>query len=186
MNILHIDSSIQGDASASRQLSAAIADRLRRAHPDADYRHRDLIEAPTPHLTLDTVMAGDNDLLAEFLAADTVVIGAPLYNFTIPSQLKAWFDHVIVAGRTFQYGVEGPVGLVPDKRVIVAVARGGVYAEGSPYAPYEHAETLMRVLLGFIGVTRPEFVVAEGLKLGDEPRAAALAAASAQVEALAA
>lgn len=186
MNILHIDSSIQGDASDSRSLSAAIAERLRRAHPDAGYVHRDLVAAPPPHLTLDTVIAGDSELLAEFLASDTVVIGAPLYNFSMASQLKAWFDHIVVAGRTFQYGADGPVGLVGDKRVFVAMTRGGVYSEGSPYAPYEHAETLMRVLLGFIGVTAPVFVVAEGLKLGEEARAAALGAASARIEALAA
>lgn len=187
MNILHLDSSIQGDGSASRALSAAIAHRLRACRPDADYAYRDLAADPLPHLTTDRIGDAEGErALAAFLAADTIVIGAALYNFTLPTQLKAWIDRIVVAGRTFRYGAEGVEGLAGGKRVIVALARGGVYAAGSPFAAHEHGETLLRSLLGFIGIADPEFVIAEGLALGPESRAAAIRAAMSSIEALAA
>ena len=108
-------------------------------------------------------------MLEEFLGADTVVIGAPMYNFTIPSQLKAWIDRIAVAGKTFRYTENGPEGLVGDKRVIIALARGGIYSEGSPARALEHLESYLRGLFNFVGI-EPEFVVADGL--GIEPRAA--------------
>ena len=107
-------------------------------------------------------------MLDEFLAADVVVIGAPMYNFTVPSQLKAWIDRIAIAGKTFHYTANGPEGLVKDKRVIIALARGDFYGEGAPAAPLEHLETYLRGLFNFIGV-EPEFVSADGL--GDQPRA---------------
>jgi FMN-dependent NADH-azoreductase len=187
MNILHLDSSIQGDKSASRALSAAIATRLRAEHPDAGYAYRDLTAEPLPHLTLGAIGDADGEAtLGEFLAADIVVIGAALYNFTVATQLKAWIDRIVVAGRTFRYGETGPVGLAGGKRVIVALARGGIYSGESPFAAHEHAETLLRSLFGFIGITDPEFVVAEGLAYGPDQREAAIGGAMAQVAALAA
>ena len=118
--------------------------------------------------------ASSQAALQEFLEADVVVIGAPMYNFTIPTQLKAWLDRILVAGKTFRYSEKGPEGLAGGKRVIVAVSRGGVYGAGTPAAAAEHAETYLRVVLGFVGITDPEFIIAEGIALGADQRAAAL------------
>ncbi|WP_343518676.1 NAD(P)H-dependent oxidoreductase [Sphingomonas sp.] len=177
MKLLHIDSSIQGAGSASRAVSAAVAERLRAEHPALAASYRDLAAEPLPHLTLDVL--GDpmaNAELQAFLAADVVVIGAGFYNFTIPSQLKVWLDRIMIAGQTFSYGPDGPQGLAGNKRVIVALARGGFYGEGAPAAGFEHGETYLKAVFGFIGIT-PEFVVAEGLAMGDEAREAAMAGA---------
>ena len=116
-------------------------------------------------------------MLDEFLAADIVVIGAPLYNFTISRQLKAWIDRILVAGRTFRYGTGGAEGLVGHKRVIVAVARGGFHGPGTPYAPSEHAESYLRAVLAFIGVSDPEIIVAEGIAVWPDHRDRALTGA---------
>jgi FMN-dependent NADH-azoreductase len=129
--------------------------------------YRDLAADPLPHLTLDAF--ADSSVLDEFLAADTVVIGAPMYNFTLPTQLKAWIDRLAIAGKTFRYTENGPEGLVKGKRVIVALARGGFYNEGSPTAALEHLETYLRGVFNFIGV-EPEFVAADGLAIGPEQR----------------
>lgn len=182
MNLLHIDSSIQGETSASRTLSAAAIARLKAAHPSATVTYRDLAANPLSHLTL-ADMAGEKPVLDEFLAADVVVIGVAFYNFAIPSQLKAWIDRVVVSGRTFSYGPEGSKGLVGGKRVILAIARGGFYAAGGPL---EHAETYLRGVLGFIGVTDPEVIVADGVVTGEEARATAMARALEQAGKLAA
>ena len=123
MTILHLDSSITGEASVSRQLSAAIVDQLTARDPDAGVVRRDLVATPLSHLTLGG--SGDADVLDEFLAADTVVIGAPMYNFSVASQLMAWIDRIAVAGKTFRYTESGPEGLAGGKRVIVAISRGG-------------------------------------------------------------
>jgi FMN-dependent NADH-azoreductase len=178
MRLLHLDSSIQGASSASRAISATIADQLRSAVPNLGLVYRDLTTAPLPHLTLDAVGSPQStEILEEFLAADIIVIGTPLYNFTIPGQLKAWIDRILVVNQTFRYTESGPEGLAGDKRVIVALARGGVYSAGSPFAPFEHAETLLRGVLAFIGISQPEFIIAEGLALGDEARQASIAQA---------
>ena len=121
-------------------------------------------------------------MLEEFLAADTVVIGAPMYNFSVPSQLKAWIDRIAVAGKTFQYGANGPEGLAGDKRVIVAVSRGGFYEAGNSF---EHVEAYLKPMFNFLGV-EPEFVRAEGTAVGPEQRDAGLAKGLAEVERLAA
>ena len=113
----------------------------------------------------------------EFLAADIVVLGAPMYNFTLPSQLKAWIDRIVVAGKTFKYGAQGPEGLAGNKRVIVAISRGGFYGPGTPAAVGEHLETYLRWVFGFIGVKNPEFIFADGIQMGPEYRAKALAGA---------
>ena len=186
MTLLHIDSSILGDDSASRQVSAAIVARLRALDPALAVVYRDLAAAPLSHLggaqvaarfgapvedeTIKAQVAHDDVVLGEFLAADTIVIGAPMYNFALPSQLKAWIDRIIVAGKTFRYGESGPVGLAVDKRVIVALSRGNVYGPGAPAAAFEHAESYLRTVFAFIGVTRLEFVTAEGLRISPEHR----------------
>lgn len=178
MKVLHLDSSILGPASASRAVSAAIIEQLRSAEPAIEVTYRDLAAAPLSHLTLD-VMGGPEALavLDEFLAADVVVIGAAFYNFTIPTQLKAWIDRILVAGATFRYTERGPEGLAGGKRVIVGMARGGVYTNDAPWAPFEHGESLLRTVLGFMGIHDPEFIIAEGLKLGEEERRISLDAA---------
>jgi FMN-dependent NADH-azoreductase len=116
-------------------------------------------------------------VLEEFLAADIVVLGAPMYNFTIPSQLKAWIDRVVVAGKTFKYSAAGPEGLAGNKRVIMAISRGGFYGAGTPAAVAEHLETYLRVVFGFIGIKNPEFIFADGIQVGPEHREKALAGA---------
>ena len=177
MTILHIDSSITGEASVSRQVSSAIVAALTAGDSAATVIRRDLAEQPLPHLTLDAF--ADRSVLDEFLAADTVVIGAPMYNFTLPTQLKAWLDRVLIAGETFRYTAEGPEGLAGNKRVIVALARGGFYGADAPARALEHLETYLRTAFGFIGI-EPEFVVADGIATGPEAREAALTQALAQ------
>ena len=163
MTILHIDSSITGDQSASRTITRSIVEQL----TDGDVIYRDLVSEPLPHLTLDAF--ADSSVLDEFQASDTVVIGAPMYNFTLPTQLKAWLDRILVAGKTFRYTETGPEGLAGGKRVIVALARGGFYDAGSPAASLEHLETYLRGVFNFIGI-EPEFVAADGLAVGPEQR----------------
>lgn len=193
MKLLHVDGSILGPHSVSRTVSAAIVDRLRAQHPGLDVIYRDLAGTPLPHLS-GAVLAGaqpnatntpdvqhdvelGRQVLEEFLAADIVVIGAPLYNFTLSSQLKAWIDRILVAGVTFRYGPTGAEGLAGGKRVIAVVSRGGLYGPGTPAAAAEHAETYLRTVLAFIGITAPEVIVAEGIALGPEARERALAGA---------
>jgi FMN-dependent NADH-azoreductase len=171
VTILHIDSSISGENSASRALTRSIVNRLARTGGDDRIVYRDLAAEPIAHLTLDAF--ADSSVLDQFLAADTLVIGAPMYNFTLPSQLKAWLDRIVVAGRTFRYTAEGPEGLVKGKRVIVALARGGIYDKGSPAAALEHLETYLRGIFNFIGI-EPEFVAADGLAISPEQREASI------------
>ena len=192
MKLLHIDSSVLGPHSVSRQVSAAIVDRLRQATPDLEVTYRDLTTMPLAHLTgshlaagqgavpeaaLQQDLAAGQAVLEEFLAADIVVLGAPMYNFTIPSQLKAWIDRVLVAGKTFKYSAAGVEGLAGNKRVIVAISRGGFYGAGTPAAVGEHLETYLRWVFGFIGVQNPEFISADGIQVGPEHREKALAGA---------
>jgi FMN-dependent NADH-azoreductase len=180
MNLLHIDSSALGTRSVSRELSAAIVAAFADRHPDLHVISRDLAAAPlgdwSPGHAEDAV-------LEEFLAADVVVIGAPMYNFGIPSQLKAWIDRICVAGRTFRYDAGGPVGLAGGKRVVIASARGGRYAEGAA-AAFDFQEPYLRKVFGFLGITDVEVIRAEGLALDEDHRAQALAAARDAVTAL--
>ncbi len=180
MTILKIDSSITGDNSVSRILTKRIVEQLRAADPQARVIERDLVAEPLDHLTL--AAFADSTVLDEFLAADTVVIGAPMYNFSAPSQLKAWIDRIAIAGRTFRYTANGPEGLAGDKRVIVALSRGGFYEDGNVF---EHLETYLKGVLGFLGIA-PEFVRADGIAIGPEQREAAIASGLSEVEALAA
>ncbi len=171
MTILHIDSSITGEQSASRAISRSIVDQLRARDPGAQVVYRDFAAAPLPHLTLDAM--ADTSALDEFLVADTIVVGAPMYNFTLPTQLKAWIDRILVAGKTFRYTESGPEGLAGGKRVIVALARGGNYAKDSAAASLEHLETYLTAVFAFIGV-EPEFVIADGLNMSTEQRATSI------------
>jgi FMN-dependent NADH-azoreductase len=171
VTILHIDSSINGENSASRAITGSIVDQLKSAQWGEAVAYRDLGASPLPHLTLDAF--ADSSVLDEFLAADVIVIGAPMYNFTLPTQLKAWIDRIVIAGRTFRYTENRPEGLAGGRRVIIALARGGIYSEGSPAAALEHLETYLRGVFNFIGI-EPEFVVAEGLNLSPENRTIAI------------
>jgi FMN-dependent NADH-azoreductase len=193
MKLLHIDSSVLGPHSVSRKVSAAIVDRLRQATPGLQIVYRDLTATPLSHLsgshlaaaqgvpasdaTLQQELAAGQAVLNEFLAADIAVLGAPMYNFTIPSQLKAWIDRIVVAGKTFKYGAQGAEGLAGNKRVIIAISRGGFYGAGTPAAALEHLETYLRGVFGFIGVANPEFIFADGVQVGPEHREKALASA---------
>ena len=200
MNLLHLDSSILGANSVSRVLSAATVARLKVATSDLHVTYRDLAASPVSHLSgaylagqsaevqHDQAMQEDlqlgGEVLEEFLAADIVVIGVALYNFTVSSQLKAWVDRVLVAGKTFRYGEKGAEGLAGNKRVILAVARGGFYGPGTPHHAYEHAESFLRTVLGFIGIHDPGVVVAEDIAIGPEQRGASVRAAMERIATL--
>jgi len=168
VTILHLDSSINGENSASRAISRSIVEQIKTAQWGEQVVYRDLAANPLPHLTLDAF--ADTSVLDEFLAADTIVIGAPMYNFTLPTQLKTWIDRIAIAGKTFRYTESGPEGLVGDKRVIIGLARGGFYDEGSPAAGFEHLKTYLRAVFNFIGI-EPEFVAADGLAISPDQRA---------------
>ncbi|NTJ65920.1 FMN-dependent NADH-azoreductase [Agrobacterium rhizogenes] len=202
MNILHLDSSILGAFSASRDLSAAILDRLVALNPDAKVTYCDLDAQPPLHLSSahiavfqgapvdDAALGADlgtgGAYIEELFAADIIVIGAPMYNFTISTQLKSWIDRVVVSGKTFQYGANGPESLLPSgKKVFLASTRGGAYGEGSPAASLEHHESYLRGVLGFIGLTDVTVVRAEGLAMGDDAKAASIAQAKDQIAVLA-
>ena len=174
MTTLHIDSSINGENSASRAISGAIVGKLAKSNWGEQIVYRDLAAEPLPHLTLEAF--ADSSILDEFLGADVVVIGAPMYNFTLSSQLKSWVDRILVAGKTFRYTADGPEGLASGKRVIVALARGGFYQPGSPAAGLEHLESYLHGIFNFIGI-EPEFVAADGLNMGPEQRAESIGAA---------
>ena len=200
MKLLHLDSSILGDNSVSRTLSAAVVARLRETSPGLEMTYRDVAAELIPHLSgaylagqsadvqhdqaMQENLALGGRILEEFLAADIVVIGVALYNFTVPSQLKAWVDRVLVAGKTFRYTDHGAEGLAGGKHVILAVARGGAYSPGTPHAGFEHAETYLRTVFGFIGITNLDVIVAEGLAFGPEPRRRAVEAALERIAAL--
>ncbi|CAN5265250.1 FMN-dependent NADH-azoreductase [soil metagenome] len=192
MKLLHIDSSITGENSVSRQLTASIVAQITASNPSLPTIRRDLATDPLGHFDL-AALPGEGSpaaiesaaVLEEFLAADIVVIGAPMYNFTVPTQLKAWIDRILVVGRTFRYTAEGPEGLATGKRVIIAISRGGFYGAGTPAAALEHLETYLTGVFAFIGIV-PEFVIAEGIAVGPEQRATAIAQADETILALAA
>jgi FMN-dependent NADH-azoreductase len=182
MKLLHIDSSALGGYSVSRQLTADIVAELKRSTPDAAVHYHDLAAQPLPHWTpvadaSDPAAVLGNQLLEEFLAADVVVIGAPMYNFAISSSLKAWLDRILVAGKTFRYTANGPEGLAGGKRVIVASSRGGFYGKDAPAAAMDFQEPYLRAVFAFIGINEVEFVRAEGIAVGEEQKLAALASA---------
>jgi len=185
MKVLQIDSSILGSHSASRALTADIVARLQADHPGASVVRYDLDAQPLPHLSSGSLAASDatevaraERVLSDLFAADVIVIGAPMYNFSIPSTLKAWIDRVAVAGKTFRYTAAGPEGLVKGKRAILAITQGGVHQLGGAS---EHQESYLRFVLGFIGITEVEVVRAQGLAMSAEHRAQALAKARANL-----
>lgn len=194
MNILHLDSSIQGDASISRRLSRAIVARLRQLERSASVLHRDLALAPIPQFapgalrnpserTVQEVADARvlSTVLDEVMAADVIVIGAPMYNFSLPTQLKSWLDAIVVPGRTFRYEQGGVKGFLGDKRVIVGSSRGGFYGPDSPLAEAEHQESLLLSLLGFLGIVDIHVFRAEGMRMGEEAARRGIAAALEQI-----
>jgi FMN-dependent NADH-azoreductase len=198
-SLLVINSSAAREGSVSRTLVEETVSRLLEGSPFAEVVRRDLGDTPIPHLTTQT-LAGvrgvpstaaekrarelSDELIAELRAADTIVIGAPMYNFGITTSLRAWFDHVLRAGETFSYSEAGPKGLLAGRRVIVIESRGGLYSEG-PAAAVDFQEPYLRHLLGFIGITDVTFVHAEKIGYGPEARAAAMAQAKIRIASLA-
>ncbi|MET0542733.1 MAG: FMN-dependent NADH-azoreductase [Variovorax sp.] len=197
--LLHVDSSVLGTHSVSRQLTAELVADYLAAHPATTVDYLDLaVDAPS-HFDTNSIgsrgaqaeptdvqrreNAISEKLVTQFLAADVVVIGAPLYNFSVPTQLKAWIDRLAQPGRTFKYGDKGPVGLAGGKTVIVVSTRGGMYSTSDVGQSMEHQESYLKVVFGFFGVTDVRFVRAEGLAMGDAPKAAAIEAARVQIDA---
>jgi len=195
-HILAIHSSAAGEGAASRLLVEETVDRLRAANPAASVTWRDLGASPVPHLTTATLAgvrgepataaelasrALSDALIAELRAADTIVMGVPMYNFGVPTGLRAWFDHVLRAGETFRYSAAGPEGLLGGKRVIVIEARGGYYSDG-PAQAIDFQEPYVRHLFAFVGITDVEFVRVEKIGFGPEARTAAIAGARARLE----
>ncbi|MGF7192288.1 FMN-dependent NADH-azoreductase [Robbsia andropogonis] len=191
MKILHLDSSILGEASASRVLSAALVEQLHSRFPDAQITHRDLAAAPIAHLdgaiaagfrqpgtvAADAAVRAEHalseTLVSELLDSEVIVLGVPMYNFSVPSQLKAWLDRIAQPGRTFRYTENGPVGLSGDKTVLVASTRGGMYSSG-PAGVMDHQESYLRAFFGFIGIQRVHFARAELLTKGAELRSTSM------------
>lgn len=199
MKLLHVDSSILGSYSVSRQLSAEIVAEWRKNRPDTTVEYLDLALNAPNHFGADAIAvkgiaqpepteaqraenAVSEQLVSQFLAADVIVIGAPFYNFSIPTQLKAWIDRLAQPGRTFTYTDKGPKGLATGKTVIVASTRGGAYSTSEGGQAMEHQESYLKVVFGFFGVTDVRIVRAEGLAMGEAPKAAALSAARADME----
>ena len=185
MKLLHLDTSALGANSVTRELSAAIVARWQAAVPGLTVEYRDLDTNPLPHLTgavlsgTDAAAKAEGDaIMDQFLASDVIVIGAPMYNFGIPSTLKAWIDRVAVAGKTFHYTENGPEGLATGKKLIVASGRGGIYGDSSPA---DFQEAYLRHTLGFLGVTDVEFVRAEGVAYSPQHRTDAMAGAHASI-----
>lgn len=200
MKLLHVDSSILGSYSVSRQLSADIVAEWRKNRPDTTVEYLDLAVNAPNHFSADAIAikgvaqpepteaqraenALSEKLVSQFLASDVIVIGAPFYNFSIPTQLKAWIDRLAQPGRTFTYTEKGPTGLATGKTVIVASTRGGAYSTSEGGQAMEHQESYLKVVFGFFGITDVRIVRAEGLAMGDAPKAAAISAARADLEA---
>lgn len=189
MKLLHLDSSIMGDNSYSRKLTREIVDRLTAQHPDLEVTYRDLNTNPVPMMsstsfTDEADKTLGNAVLDQFLQSDIIVIGAPMYNFGVPVQVKAWIDRVAVNGKTFRYTENGPVGLAGGKRVIVASSRGGIYSSAAA-APMDHQENYLKTVFAFMGVTDVTFVRAEGVNMRPDGAAKGLTAARTTIAALA-
>lgn len=201
MKLLHVDSSITGDNSASRKLTQQIVAAWTAKHSDTEVEYLDLVAQAPNHFTMAAMAprtgqteglsaeqtaenAVSEQLVSQFLAADVIVIGAPFYNFSIPSQLKAWIDRLAQPGRTFRYTATGPEGLAKGKTVIIASSRGGLYSTSEAGQSMEHQESYLKVVLGFFGITDVRFVRAEGLGMGPEAVASAFASAANDVKAV--
>ncbi|TCQ81585.1 FMN-dependent NADH-azoreductase [Pseudomonas sp. JUb52] len=201
MKLLHIDSSIMGNASVTRELSAAVVAAIQADRPDVRVTYRDLATEEISHLS-GPIAAGfrqpsqadvapealaqhqlSEALVTEFLASDVLVIGAPMYNFSVPTQLKAWLDRIAQVNRTFKYTDRGPIGLTRDKYIVVVSARGGFYADGS-FQDMDFQERYLRAFFAFLGVKDVEFVRAEGTSRGDAVRQAGIESASSSIRAI--
>ena len=197
-NILFVSSSPSGWNSYSHQFASHIVDDLKARHPGAKVVVRDLARDPLPHVDAAFVtgralppekrspaeakaLALSDILLAELEAADVVVFAAPMYNFSVPSSLKAWIDHVVRPGRAFSYSEKGPQGLLKGKKAVAVVARGGIYSEG-PAQRLDFQESYLRAVLGFIGITNVHVVRVEGVGMGEQALKSAVASAKAQSE----
>lgn len=191
--LLHIDSSARFTGSITRELSAAYAQQWQAKNPGGRVIRRDLASDTLPHINeallgayftpadqrsaeQQGIIALSDKLVDELIAADTLVIGIPMYNFAPPSAFKAWIDHICRAGRTFKYGENGPVGLLSGKRAVVILSRGGVYSEG-PAQVFDFQGTYIKSVLGFIGITDVELVIAEGVSMGEDKTKQAVAQA---------
>ncbi len=202
MKLLHIDSSILAGNSVSRALTHQIVEQWRASHPATSVDYLDLAVNAPSHLDTNSIgfrappqasaltprqieeNAISEKLVSQFLAADVVVIGAPLYNFGIPTQLRAWIDRIAQPGRTFGYNDKGPFGLAGGKTVVIASSRGGVYSTSEGGRAMEHQESYLQTVLGFLGVTDVRFVRAEGVAMGEVAKSAALATAAVEIRAL--
>ncbi|TFL13620.1 FMN-dependent NADH-azoreductase [Pusillimonas caeni] len=202
--LLHIDSAITGDASVSRELTRRIVDHYVDTQADIEVQYLDLAAQAPSHLSADSlgfrlppdaaelsdIQRRENQrseaLISQFLEADVVVVGAPMYNFTIPSQLKAWIDRLAQAGRTFKYTENGSVGLAGGKRVIVASSRGGAYSSSEQGRALEHQESYLETIFGFFGITDVQFVRAEGVNMGADAKQNAMNKAIGSITELAA
>lgn len=201
-NILVVTSSPRGEASLSTKVATELAEKLHAALPGSTVTTRDLVANPLPHIAPDyaagiyipaeqrtaaqaEVVGVSDATLDDLFAADHVILATGLINFSISSTLKSWVDHISRSGRTFQYGANGPEGLVQGKKVYIVLASGGVYSEG-PAAPLDFAVPYLKSLLAFLGMTDVEVIRVEGVGMGEDAIKAALAKAEAQVEAIAA
>jgi FMN-dependent NADH-azoreductase len=204
MKLLHIDSSILNANSVSRQLTKDTVTQWVSTHPGTTVEYLDLAVSTPSHLSAESLgfrmPAGATDLtdgqkrenavsealVSQFLAADVIVVGAPLYNFSIPSQLKSWIDRIAQVGRTFKYTETGPQGLAGGKTVIVASTRGGVYSTSEGGRAMEHQESYLQTVFGFLGITDVRFVRAEGVAMGEVKKAEAMTEAANSIAKLAA
>ncbi len=200
MNILHLDASASKHAeSHTRRLSARLVDQLTAANDAATVVYHDLADMKLPHIdttirdawapegerdaSLEELATRSKTLVTELQAADTIIVGSPMYNFSVPSTLKAWIDHVAIAGQTFRYTDSGPEGLLADKKAYLILSSGGVYSEG-PAASSDHLDTYLRTVLAFLGVTDITTIRAEGVAYGPEQEEAAMQQAYSQIQAL--
>lgn len=198
--LLHIDSSARYTGSLTRQLSAAYVEQWQAKNAGGKVVQRDLASNILPHITeamigayftpadqrsaeQQAIIAESDKLVDELIAADTLVIGVPMYNFAPPSAFKAWVDHISRVGRTFSYGANGPTGLLTGKRAIVILSSGGVYSEG-PAQPLDFNGTYIRSVLGFLGITDVELITAEGVSMGEEKAKQTLSQAQEKISAI--
>jgi FMN-dependent NADH-azoreductase len=199
--ILIVESSPRGTESASRQLTKKLTERLKQLYPEANFLKHDLAKDPLPHLDYQTVKAIftkdraeaeslkealrlSDQLTEEVLSSDLLVIGSPMWNFGLPSSLKAWIDHIVRPGKTFRYTGNGAEGLALEKKAILVLASGGVFSEG-PWKSWDTVEPYLRLILGFIGITDVQTIRAEGMNIPAlAPRAVPAGASAIEVLAI--
>jgi FMN-dependent NADH-azoreductase len=200
-NLLFVSSSLSGDASQSRLIASEFIDRWREFRPGTTVVERELTADSIPHLSLAAFTASmtpadtrdgaerqasalADTLIEEVEAADVIVLTAPMYNFSIPSTLKAWIDHITRAGRTFSYGAAGAKGLLKGRKVFIITGRGGIYSNDSPAKGMDFQEPYLRAMLGFLGLTDVTFIRVEGLNISPEAAASGIERARKAIGAL--